>query len=736
MFDRRGYRAAGHPHYPGLTIVPHSRMTRSFTERARGAARRYWLRARHEWGAPRLSRAELRDRLVPGAGGDPHAPGWYSRVLAGHMAATPHALWETGAEVADAGFLERSRRGEAEILRRTFPVGADTDWLVEPFTGTPWPRRHVDSCPYRIPGSDLVLLWQLNKMTFLLDRAAAWRATGEERFARDVHAMIDSWCVANPWMVGPNWLSPMDAGTRLCAWSLALSGVAGAPLPGEEACERIVRAIDRHAAFVSGHFSQWAVPNNHLIGEAATLSLFAACAPLWREAPAWTQRAEETLAEEARRQVLKDGLQFENSFNYHLYALDYFLMYLHAVVARGADPSPVILGKTCEMADAMMRLVAPSGRMPMIGDDSMTAGFVLGSLVESEPLPENFTFAHFLRPAHARLFETMPWGRELTGLRATRAGNRRFHEAGIDVARDARRHLVFTHGPQHHRLFAHGHLHADAGGFELALDGVPVLIDPGTHVYGFDARARDHMRGARAHNTLLVDGVEPMLPAETFRWLSVAAGEALAFGAVDDVVATGCRRRIPGEGGANFDHVRALVLAGDTLIVADTIHARSEPGAGTHWAEINFHTPVVPGAAVREGLRVRLTDARRFVRVFEVLAAPGVHLDVLDDPAGFDGRWSRWYGDLRHGVTLRVLADLEKPVTVVSVLRDPATEVERLRARPGEIACAVATAHRRRLLTVTLEPFAVRTGGRVVAGLSAGAAAAPVEMGWIDELES
>jgi hypothetical protein len=600
-----------------------------------------------------------------------------------------------------------------------------------------WPRRHVDSCPYRLAGSDLVLLWHLNKMTFLLDRAAAWRATGEEGFARDVYALIDSWCVANPWMVGPNWLSPMDAGTRLCAWSMALAGVAGAPPPGEESCERIVRALDRHAEFVAGHFSQWAIPNNHLIGEAAMLAVFAAYAPLWRDAPAWSKQAEETLAAEARRQVLKDGMQFENSFNYHLYALDYFLVYLHAALVRGADPDPVVLEKTGEMAAAMMRLVAPSGRMPMIGDDSMTAGFVLGSMVASAPLPEALTFAHFLRPAHARLFETTAWGRELTALGSPRSGNRRFHEAGIDAARDARRHLVFTHGPQHHRVFANGHLHADAGGFDLELDGVPVFIDAGTHVYGLDARARDHMRGARAHNTVRVDGVEPMVPAETFRWLSVAAGEALAFGAVDDVVATGCHRRIPGEGGANFDHVRALVLVEDTLIVADTLYARSEPGARAHRAEVYFHTPVSPGAAVKDGLRVRLTDARRFVRVFEVLGAPDARLDVLDDPADLDGRWSRWYGDLRHGVTLRVSVDLEKPVTLVTVLRDPGVEVERLRARPGEIACAVSTRHRRRLVTITLDPFAVRTGGRIVAGLAAGGgAAAPVAMDWIDEIES
>jgi hypothetical protein len=123
------------------------------------------------------------------------------------------------------------------------------------------------------------------------------------------------------------------------------------------------------------------------------------------------------------------------------------------------------------------------------------------------PVAHSVTFEDFVRLEHARLFSTTAWGRELLAMRRPVTHARRFEDAGIDVSRSPECHIVFTHGPQHHRPFAHGHLHADAGSFELELDGAPLIIDSGTGLYGLDAGLRRHMRGARAHNTVLVDGV-------------------------------------------------------------------------------------------------------------------------------------------------------------------------------------------------------------------------------------
>jgi hypothetical protein len=705
--------------------------------RIAGAARRRCRRLYYERFRPELSLADLYAELDGAVGIDLTAPDGFQRLWRAHCERTPAGLWAVMPPAAP-DVVERARRSEARVLERRVTVTPETDWSRDPFHAVPWPMVHVDSFPYSIPGADLVLLWHLNRMGFLVEDTAAWRATGDPAVAERVPALMESWARANPYLVGANWISPMETGLRLAAWSFALAGMTDAPDPSPGRCETILRSVVRQARFLSTHFSGWAIPNNHLIGEASLLYSFSVYWPVFRRTTEWRDMAESTLVVEARRQVLADGFHFENSVNYHLVVLDYFLVYLHAKLLAGETPHPVILEKTRSLAGAALALAAPSGRMPMIGDDSMPHFVILGGIMGSPgPVSGHAVFEDMLRIEHARLFTTTPWGRELLSLRCPETHTRRFEEAGIDIARGGHGHVVFTHGPQHRRTFSHGHLHADAGSFELELAGTPVIIDPGTYLYG-DPDVRSHMRGARAHNTVIIDGIDPMRPSGTFGWQSIAAGEALAFGAVDDVTAAGCRRRLPGREGAEFDHVRALVRVGSTLIVADALSPRAGADGGAHDAELYFHTTVPSGAAAVDGLHVRLADAARFVRVFEVLDEPAALIEVLDRPDDLASMYSTVYGERSTGATIRVRVPLTRPTVVLTVLRDPATGVRRAHTRTGFVACVIEQAHRRHVVGIRLDPFAVHVGGRAIA---AAPGAMPEShrdsnsLAWLDELD-
>ena len=51
-----------------------------------------------------------------------------------------------------------------------------------------------------------------------------------------------------------------------------------------------------------------------------------------------------------------------------------------------------------------------------------------------------------------------------------------------------------------------GHGHCDALSFELYYDGIPVIVNSGTHQY--QTKYRKYFRGTSAHNTLCIDGGE------------------------------------------------------------------------------------------------------------------------------------------------------------------------------------------------------------------------------------
>jgi hypothetical protein len=698
-------------------------------------------RFRYEVLQPRVPVSDIYSELAPGVDVDLLAPDGFARLWAAHATATPQALWLV-APAPSGDAIERTRQGDHELLARTIRVTPETDWHHEPVHGVHWPRVHVDSCPFTMPGADIEILWQLGHMDFLVECAAAYRATGDERFAARATALLDSWARANPYLVGVNWIAPMHTGIRLFAWSAALSGISAVTSPANEVCERILRSVLRQAEFLARHFSNWPIPNNHLIGEAATLAAFSAYWPLFKRSRMWMAQADTTLVEEAKRQILKDGFQFENSVNYHMVTLDFFLLYLHAKLIRGETPPALVLEKTLAMAEAALALPAPSGRMPMIGDDSTLRLMVLSGVMGSPgPIAGDVTFEDFLRVEHARLFSTSSWGRDLLALRLPVAHARRFEDAGIDVVRAADAHVVFTHGPQHHRPYSHGHLHADAGSFELELDGSPLIVDSGTCSYGTGTRLRRHMRSARAHNTVLIDGVEPMNPAGAFQWDSVLVAEPLGFGALDDIVAMGCRRRVPGVQGPGVDHTRTLVCVGSTVIIADTLSPRSGVVPTAHAATIYFHTVVAAGAAAAEGMQVRLTDAARFVRVFEVLDEPRAQVDLIDDPHDLAALYSPAYGESITGTTIRVSIPVQETVSLVCVLRSPEVSVTRARTRIGQIGCAIEGTHARRIVSLRPDPFGVFVGGQAVVattGLAAPrrAAPAPDSMEWLDEIDA
>ncbi len=697
-------------------------MKPALVSRARNAAQRWRLRFVYEHLRPEFATADVFARVDPAIAATLSSEP-FSLLLEAHLARSPRALWDAPPP-ASPDQIARAKNGEWEILGRTVTVSPETDWHRDPVLGARWPQHYTGAIAYARDGGDVVMLWHLNKMMFLLDLAAAYRTTRDPVLAARVWDLIDSWCIANPYLVGMNWVSPLDIATRLAVWSHAVSALADASPPGEARAARIVRAVLRQADHLASHLSEWPIPNNHVLGEVAMLFAFASSWPIWKDAKAWMARAEAVLVSEVQRQVLSDGVQYEASVNYHAYALDFVLLYLHAKATLGEPPHPIVLARARSMAVAYLELVLPSGRRPRVGDDSIDRFFVLAHGLDAPPLrADESAFGDAIRPVYARVLATTRWGRDLLEIRVPTRHARHFDQAGISIARDTDAAVAFVHGPQHRNVFSHGHLHADAGSFELELEGVPVVVDAGTYLYFADPEARTYFKGARAHNAPIVDDVEPMRSLEPFRWESVAGGEYLGFGAAPGAAGVGNRRKLVGAGGVQLEHTRALVVSRGTVVVLDSIRSRDQSPVTplTHLARITLRTPTPPGTASSNGARAALTDPRRFARVFEAFSDQGVHVQVIDDPTDRSCWYSSRYGELQRGVAVRVSAEFESRVVVASVIRGPDVAVIPVRLDATDAELAIESHGERRVLRVRFDPFSIVVGGRTLAGRGADA---------------
>ena len=81
----------------------------------------------------------------------------------------------------------------------------------------------------------------------------------------------------------------------------------------------------------------------------------------------------------------------------------------------------------------------------------------------------------------------------------------------------------------HGQLGLGGHSHNNQLSLAVWLDGVPLIVDPGTFCYAADPVWRDHLRATAAHATLLVDGEEqsPLHEGRPFALPNRARGRLL-----------------------------------------------------------------------------------------------------------------------------------------------------------------------------------------------------------------
>src|SRR5262249_46357627 len=112
-----------------------------------------------------------------------------------------------------------------------------------------------------------------------------------------------------------------------------------------------------------------------------------------------------------------------------------------------------------------------------------------------------------------------------------------FPDAGLAVMRGGGSYPLISKGVVGTRGFGN-HKHNDQPSFEFRLDGVPLLVDPGSYVYTSDPEARNQFRGTAYHNTLRIDGIEQneLRPEWLFRLFESARAEHLAFRAMADAV--------------------------------------------------------------------------------------------------------------------------------------------------------------------------------------------------------
>ncbi|MBN1491423.1 MAG: alginate lyase family protein [Phycisphaerae bacterium] len=462
--------------------------------------------------------------------------------------------WDSRLEAAKATLLERAERLRHNRLTLfdldSVDLGAEVNWNFEWKAGKATPvgfSGAIDYRDYRVTG-DCKFVWEPNRHQQLVTLGRAYRATGDDAYAKAVVRQLESWMRQCPFGTGMNWRSPLELAIRLINWVWALELIRPSGHLTSAMWARILPMAYRHLWDVSRKYSRYSSANNHLIGEAAGVFIGSTYFAGLCEAAGWRDSSFEILVHEIEEQTGPDGGHRELAMGYHLFVLEFFLLAGLAGRRAGHDFPQAYWDRLEKMFEYVAAFAEGGDTLPMTAD--CDDGYVLdlgqgpararGLLAIGAVLFDREDF----RSLAADTAEPVYWLFGSAGLDAferladaTASDALTSHalpDAGYFVLQSGRRNsddrisVTFDCGPFGFRSIA-AHAHADALSFTLRAFGVDVLVDPGTYDYFTYPAWRDYFRSTRAHNTVMVDDQEQAEMLGPFQWGRGAIGRCVRW---------------------------------------------------------------------------------------------------------------------------------------------------------------------------------------------------------------
>ena len=435
---------------------------------------------------------------------------------------------------------DRIAEGWLEVLAlRDVDLGQPPRWNRDPKTGIEAPLAHGKSLDCSDPDivGDIRYLFEPNRHLHLVTLAQAYALTRKRKYFATLAEHLESWFIACPPRLGPNWSSGLEAALRLINWSIAWQLLGTSILEQHRDLRaRWLKSVYEHAEFIRSWLSARA-PASEILGEAAGLFIAGLTWPHWEKSATWVQTGRDILEREGLARIAPDGVSRAQAVATQQFVLDLKLLGLLAGKANGQWFSPDYESRVEAMLDYLACIMDAGGNVPRFGDADDA---YVTRLAVDQPCPYRsllatgailFRRGDFKMKAGA-LDDKARWllgpladvqYRELDVEKTRLPLRQTFPEGGYyvlgaecDTPSEIR--LVADAGPLGERHDA-GRGHADALSFTLSVGGQEFLIDPGTYGYHSRERWRQYFRGTSAHNTLRIDGADQSEQVGNFHWV-------------------------------------------------------------------------------------------------------------------------------------------------------------------------------------------------------------------------
>lgn len=443
---------------------------------------------------------------------------------------------------------EKIIEGKFDLLGyQNLDFGTAIDWRYEPLSGKRSPLKHwkqfneLDS----EETGDKKIIWELNRHQHFFTLGVAFLLTRDERYAATFVRHLDSWMEQNPPGLGINWMSSLEVAFRVMSWIWAFHFFRDSANFTPEIFLKALKFLYLHGRHLEKYLSTYYSPNTHLTGEALGLYYLGTQLKIFDRAEKWRKLGEEILLTELDRQILLDGVYFEQSTWYHRYTADFYTHFLILQALNGSEIDKELQTKVESkyqlLHNFLLYITRPDGTTPLIGDDDGGRCLPLSS-AENNDFRSTLATAAILFERGDYKFVAGKFAEEtlwLLGEESLRSfenlhahepqqTSKAFPKGGYYIMRDGwadtDNYLLIDCGEVGSLNGGHGH--ADALSIETAIGGKTVLVDAGTYTYHESTEMRNFFRTTIAHNTLMIDEKSQSEPGGIFSWQTKANAQA------------------------------------------------------------------------------------------------------------------------------------------------------------------------------------------------------------------
>jgi len=546
-----------------------------------------------------------------------------------------------------------------------------------------WTEYETGKIPlssFLFPHADIKFTWEPARFGWAYVLGRAYHLSQNETYAEAFWRNFETFTEANPPYLGPHWMNGQEVAIRLMALVWADQVLETAAGSSVERRARLAQSVAQHAARIPPTLVYArAQDNNHLVTEAA--ALYTAGRALGHAG--WRALGWRHLNRALQRQVSGYGEYIQHSANYHRVMLQSAL-WVDAI--KDTDWPRLTfrsLGRATHWLFSLLDPASPfgyfAGRTPNLGAND-------GALI----LPLGATPFHDFRPtvqaaARAFLRYQMPGGVwDETSLWLGLGAHEKAYDSSLYLAdhprgRESWAYLRASTFPS--RLGHMDQLHLD-----LWWRGLNVAQDAGTYLYNAPPPWDNPLVTARVHNTVTVDGRDPMTRGGRFMTLDWFPAYAKSVIVPDENVLGQVTAYHKGYRGVRHERT-VTVYADERWQVEDRLLSKHPHTYRLHWLLPDWEWEAENR---KQGVEIRLQSPQgKVILVLQVASqSPGLLLSNLDsllslarcgkvifgqrDAQPYEGWSSPTYGTKVPALSLALDIPAPQGVTFISEFLFPA----------------------------------------------------------------